>query len=139
MTESVRSDISQQEHERAQLGIVFGNLKLMRSSMELLLAREESWGCNAGEVEIDGKPTVCAAANGVTEKNTGRILEFGNTPSKEILQLGTEFYFRIAGMTGAVFSWNADDSLSPQAVKNMEKTIKFWNALKGVEARGANQ
>lgn len=72
--------------------IVAHNLEMMKTEMRELSAIE-SMGGNAGVREIGGIRYSCLALNGYAEKETGKILAFGNFQniSLEIQEKGIQF------------------------------------------------
>lgn len=82
--------------------IIEQNIQKMRTEMNHLLSRE-SWGGNAGNIDIDGKSHVCAAANCFCDIQSGEIKKFGNWQSvdSEIRDNYPEFSFRVADINNS--------------------------------------
>src|SRR3989338_5608370 len=81
----------------ANADIVAHNLQMMEEDMQIL-AGNESMGGNAGSLIIEGKPCSCSGLNGYADRETGRILAFGNPQNipQEIKNKSVGFTFREA-------------------------------------------
>lgn len=112
------------------------NLKMMEEQMSDL-ALEESMGGNAGGVNINGENFSCRGLNGYADKETGRILVFGNIQdiSKEILKAGTSFTFREAvslrvnsnGQEKKIVDFLGSNQFSEKGRRNIEAAIGIYN------------
>ncbi len=116
------------------------NLLEMATPMSYLL-NNESLGGNAGEVEIEGKPYSCAAANGYADVVTGKIVAFGNFQDvPEIIRSRNQaFVFRVAldlevveGKPSGrgffkIVGFYEKEFFSQNARGILEESIKLWN------------
>lgn len=127
--------------------IVSHNLEMMEEPMNDL-AQDESVGGNAGSVNIDGESFNCVALNGYADKETGKILAFGNSQHipPAISSIGIEFTFREAQIgpreMAAAFNNRADKTQDVNTFfanyKGREKKIVDFFGAKQFSERGRN-
>ncbi len=115
--------------------ILARNAEIIKSEMMRLLI-EESIGGNAGSAVVNGRKYLCAAANGYADKETGRIITFGNIQDlpEEITANNEKFTFRVA-LGGArdpkfmhIVDFYGGDNFSDTGRDILEKTIERFNS-----------
>ncbi|PIS05511.1 MAG: hypothetical protein COT81_00655 [Candidatus Buchananbacteria bacterium CG10_big_fil_rev_8_21_14_0_10_42_9] len=119
------------ESQEINEGIIASNFDKMNTEMFKLL-HSESFGGNAGSVEIDGEKYPCAAANGYADAENGQIIEFGN-----YLDENAAFTLRVAielsrdGGRGKGFFRIVETifkgKFSERAEKNLRSSVERWN------------
>lgn len=109
------------------------NLKMLNKEM-LAFINQESFGGNAGSVEIDGKRYPCAGANGYADPRTGEIKIFGNIQNipKDIARENVAFSLRVAmdfknGEFMKIIGFFGAENFSPQGKNVIESAINQWN------------
>jgi len=122
--------------------VVSHNLKMMEGDMRTL-STGESFEGNAGSVIIEGKRYSCAGLNGYADKQTGKILAFGNPQDvpEEIRRQGIKFTFKEAinldvsaflaglkGKTSKIVDFLGASEFSEKGRKNIEVATRDYNA-----------
>lgn len=123
------------QNEELEIQVPQENLRIMNSLMQDTLYRE-SVGGNAGSVQIEGVAYSCAAANFYINKETGKIVIFGNFQSIPERIRDDEQYlpmvFKIAvdpktlGFFKIVATSGYKD-LSTEATENLRESIRLYN------------
>ncbi len=122
------------------------NLGMLNVEMYKIL-EGESYGGNAGTIEIDGVRYVCAAANGYANAETGKIALFGNIQNVDasIRRDNVPFGLRLAkgnikytadglsvespwNRTNQIISIYDGDRLSPQGMEGLQAAVHAYNA-----------
>lgn len=109
--------------------LIAANLEMMRSRMQETLLFEETTGGTA--VEVDDKWFPSARVNGYAERDTGRIVEFGNIydvsdAARQHQEFGYQVAVNIHGADKIVELFGRENFLE-QAVKVLEESSRRWN------------
>lgn len=111
------------------------NISMLNRDMKSLLLRE-SFGGNAGSIEINGERYSCAGANGYADPDTGEIIIFANIQNisdRSIIDNKTSFSLRVAiDSNGKFFKIVdfveiSDKRLSPKGMITLNNCIDNWN------------
>lgn len=120
-------DLKNLEILRENKKIIAYNLKMFKTDMNDLLMKE-SFGGNAGSIEVNGKKYSCAAANGYANSKTGEIVAFGNSQDidPKISKNNVQITLRISSFDGKIVDFYGKEKIM-KGSENIEKAIEEYN------------
>lgn len=112
--------------------VIEHNLKMLDLDMARCLM-EESFGGNAGNLDLEGTKYSCGAANGYANYETGEIVVFDNPQNldKEIVQNNVPFILRVALSRNfklfKIVNFIGAENFSTNGRLAIEVAINRWN------------